>query len=283
MAGRGSCGALGSVGSRRAVLVLGSAGRGESQLAADQDNAIVYAEGGEGGPEDRYFEQLGARMNETLDAAGVPFCKGGVMAKNRAWRKSGADWRATIDTWIRGQRPAHLLNVDIFFDAVPVYGAAALAEAVWNLAYDRAHAAADFQNLLIETAREPSRALTLFDRFKLDEKGRIDLKKHGLMPIFTAARVLSIRHNVRVRATADRLAGIAAKGVASPETVQAIVEAQRTILSAVIAQQLADTETGVPLSVRVAPARLAKPEQARLKAALRAVEEAIGLVSEGRL
>ena len=113
--------------------------------------------------------------------------------------------------------------------------------------------------------------------------GRIDLKKYGLMPIFTAARVLSIRHNVRARATADRLAGIAAKGVASPETVQAIVDAQRTILSAVIAQQLVDTETGVPLSVRVAPARLAKPEQARLKAALRAVEEAIGLVSEGRL
>ena len=28
-----------------AVLVLGSAGRGESQLAADQDNAIVYAQG----------------------------------------------------------------------------------------------------------------------------------------------------------------------------------------------------------------------------------------------
>ena len=34
-----------------AVLVLGSAGRGEIQLAADQDNAIVYA-GRAGGPED---------------------------------------------------------------------------------------------------------------------------------------------------------------------------------------------------------------------------------------
>ena len=115
-----------------AVLVLGSAGRGESQLAADQDNAIVYAEGAEGGPEDRYFEQLGIRISETLDAAGVPLCKGGVMAKNRAWRKSVADWHATIDKWMSGARPAHLLNVDIFFDAVPVHGDAALADNVWR-------------------------------------------------------------------------------------------------------------------------------------------------------
>ena len=111
-----------------AVLVLGSAGRGESQLAADQDNAIVYAQGAEGGPEDTYFEQLATRMNETLDTAGVPFCKGGVMAKNRAWRKSVADWHATIDKWMTGSRPDHLLNVDIFFDAVPVHGEAALAD-----------------------------------------------------------------------------------------------------------------------------------------------------------
>ena len=156
-----------------AVLVLGSAGRGESQLAADQDNAIVYAEGAEGGPEDRYFEELGKRMSETLDAAGVPLCKGGVMARNRAWRKSVADWHATIDRWMSGSRPSHLLNVDIFFDAVPVHGDARLADNVWGHAYDRAHAAIGFQNLLIEAARQRDSPFTLFGRFRLDEKGRI--------------------------------------------------------------------------------------------------------------
>ena len=200
-----------------AVLVLGSAGRGESQLAADQDNAIVYAEGAEGGPEDRYFEQLATRMNETLDAAGVPFCNGGVMAKNRAWRKSLEDWHATIDKWMTGERASHLLNVDIFFDAVPVHGQAGLADAVWGHAYDRAHQAIDFQNLLIESARERASPFGFLGRFKVDEKGRIDLKKYGLMPLFTAARVLSIRHDVRARSSTDRLRGVAAKGLAPGE------------------------------------------------------------------
>jgi DNA polymerase-3 subunit epsilon/CBS domain-containing protein len=265
-----------------AVLVLGSAGRGESQLAADQDNAIVYAEGAEGGPEDRYFEQLAIRMNETLDAAGVAFCKGGVMAKNRAWRKSVADWEGTIDKWMTGSRSGHLLNVDIFFDAVPVHGAVALADKVWGHAYDRAHAALDFQSLLIETAGRRENPLTLLGRFRVDEKGRIDLKHYGLMPIFTAARVLSIRHDVRARSTPERLRGIAAKGVAPAAMIESVIEAQRTLLACVLAQQLIDTEAGVPLSTRVAPDRLDKPRRERLKTALRSVDAALDLVSEGR-
>jgi DNA polymerase-3 subunit epsilon/CBS domain-containing protein len=266
-----------------AVLVLGSAGRGESQLAADQDNAIVYAEGAEGGPEDLYFEQLGIRMSETLDAAGVPLCKGGVMARNRAWRKSVADWLATIDKWMTGERATHLLNVDIFFDCVPVHGDSGMADKVWSQAYERAHAAIDFQNLLIEAARQHDNPFTMFGRFRVDEKSRIDLKKYGLMPIFTAARVLSIRHDVRARSSAERLREAANKGGAPRTVVEAVIEAQRTLLATVIGQQLADTETGVPLSTRIAVDRLSKSQKARLRTALKQVEEAVGLIAEGRV
>jgi DNA polymerase-3 subunit epsilon/CBS domain-containing protein len=266
-----------------AVLVLGSAGRGESQLAADQDNAIVYAEGPEAGPEDRYFEQLAAHMNETLDAAGVPLCKGGVMAKNRAWRKSVADWHATIDKWMTGERDAHLLNVDIFFDAVPVYGQSGLADAVWTHAYDRAHAALDFQNLLIEKARERESPFSFLGRFKVDDRGRIDLKKYGLMPVFTAARVLSIRHDVRARSSTDRLRGAAGKGAVPLGVVESVIEAQRTLLASVLSQQLVDTEAGVPLSTQVAPDRLDKAHKERLRTALKNVDAALELVGEGRV
>jgi CBS domain-containing protein len=265
-----------------AVLVLGSAGRGESQLAADQDNAIVYAEGSEGGPEDRYFEALAKHMNETLDTAGVPLCKGGVMARNREWRKSVADWQATIDGWVERQRPRDLLNVDIFFDCVPVHGSASLGETIWSHAYARGYAARDFQNLLIETARQRGSPFTLLGRWRTDEKGRIDLKRYGLMPLFTAARVLSIRHDVRAHSTVDRLQGIAARGVATPAKVEWILDAHRLLLGAVISQQLVDTEAGVPLSPRVDLARLDKAEKAGLKDALKAVEDALDLISEGR-
>ena len=86
-----------------AVLVLGSAGRGESLLSADQDNAIVYESGEASSPEDRWFETLGTHIADILDRVGVPYCQGGVMAKNRAWRQSAADWQQTVDHWITRQ------------------------------------------------------------------------------------------------------------------------------------------------------------------------------------
>jgi DNA polymerase-3 subunit epsilon/CBS domain-containing protein len=266
-----------------AVLVLGSAGRGESQLAADQDNAIVYAEGREGGAEDAYFAKLAARMNDILDAAGIPNCKGGVMAKNRLWRKSVADWRDTIDGWVRRQRPEDLLNVDIFFDAVPVHGETSLGEAVWEYAYAHAHPARDFQNLLIEVARNPVSPFTLLGGFRLEAGKRLDIKRTGLMPIFTAARVLSIRHAVRARSTADRLNGFVAKDARFADVVESVLDAHRVLLGASISQQVADTAAGVPLSTRVDVGRLTRPARSRLKEALKVVPDAIDLVSEGRI
>ncbi len=265
------------------VMVLGSAARGESQLAADQDNAIVYAEGEENGAADKYFQTMASHMSAILHESGIPNCKGGVMAKNRAWRKSVADWRVTIDGWVRRHRPEDLLNVDIFFDAVSVHGDAALGNDVWNYAYEAGSAARDFQNLLIEMTRQSETAFTMFGGFKLNGEGRIDLKKYGLMPIFASARVLSIRHDVRARSTPDRLNGALEKGVGSAETVREILNAHRVILRAVIEQQLIDADAGAPLSTFVETARLDRQRRQELKQALQTVAEATGLIAEGRL
>jgi DNA polymerase-3 subunit epsilon/CBS domain-containing protein len=266
-----------------AVLVLGSAGRGESQLAADQDNAIVYADGADPAAVDRYFEMLAIEMSRILDLAGIPLCKGGVMASNRAWRKSVSEWHATIDGWVRHQTPQDLLAVDIFFDAVGVHGDPSLADDIWQHAYNRGSASVDFVKMLTESARTRTRPFSMFGNLRVDAKGRFDVKKTGLLPLFTAARVLSIRHGVRARATSDRLAGVVAHGVGSAETLAALIAAQRTLFGAVIDQQLADLDAGVPPTPTVVPSRLDSAAKSRLKQALQDVARALDLVSEGRL
>jgi hypothetical protein len=50
-----------------------------------------------------------------------------------------------------------------------------------------------------------------------------------------------------------------------------------------LAQQLIDTEGGIPPSSRVDLRRLSPMQEAGLKAALGRVETAIGILSEGRL
>ena len=79
-----------------ALCVLGSAGRGESLLAMDQDNAIVFAEGEPGGAADRWFAHSARIVADILHEVGVPYCTGGIMARNDAWRGSMATWRARV-------------------------------------------------------------------------------------------------------------------------------------------------------------------------------------------
>ncbi len=265
------------------VLVLGSAGRGESLLAADQDNAVVFETGEAGGPEDRWFEAMAIHMAAVLDEVGIPFCKGGVMAKNGVWRMSLAAWLAQIDGWVRRQKPEDLLNVDIFFDGVPVHGDAALGETIWNHAYEVGGRAPDFVKLLTIHAGEGRSPFTLFGGFKTDEKGRIDIKKNGLMPIFTAARALSIRHGIRRHATPDRLRGLRERGIGSPDDIEALIAAHQAILGAMLAQQLSDTEQGIPLSTRVSPEGIPKKARSALAEALKKVTIAIDLINEGRI
>ncbi len=106
------------------LMVLGSAGRGESLLAMDQDNAIVFEESSGGAGSDRWLESLAGHVNAILDEVGVPLCKGGVMARNPLWRKSTAGWRRHIAAVAVALKPRGYSNADIFFDAVPVYGEA---------------------------------------------------------------------------------------------------------------------------------------------------------------
>jgi CBS domain-containing protein len=108
-----------------AVAVLGSAGRDESLLAMDQDNALFFAHGVPGGDEDQWFAALGGLMSDILHEAGVPYCRGGVMASKPGWRGSLVTWRERIDGWMRHSNPADLLSVDIFFDLRSVHGDAA--------------------------------------------------------------------------------------------------------------------------------------------------------------
>lgn len=265
------------------LMVLGSAGRGESLLAADQDNAIVYAEGEAGGAQDRWFEAMARHMADILDEAGVAYCKGGVMAKNAQWRHSVAGWERVVDGWIGRQSPQDLLNVDIFFDGLPVHGDMALGEAIWTFAHERARQAPDFIKMLSLAAIDWQPPLTLFGNIRTDDRGRVDLKRGGLMPITIAGRTLAIQYGVMERATPERLHGVAAKGIGSAEEIAGIVEAHGRILGAILSQQLDDATHGVPLSNSVELRRLGKAQVAALRQAVGRAANAVSLLDAAGL
>ncbi|MDQ2084091.1 DUF294 nucleotidyltransferase-like domain-containing protein [Xanthobacteraceae bacterium Astr-EGSB] len=254
-----------------AVAVLGSGGRGESLLAMDQDNALFFAEGEPGGDNDRWFEAYGVHLADILHEAGIPYCKGGVMAKNARWRGSLATWRQRIAHWISRSDPEDLLAVDIFFDLRGVYGDGTLTQELWRDAFASAKGQVGFAKLLAESAGAFESGLGLFGAFRSDQ-GRLDLKKSGTFAIVTAARTLAVCHHVTERGTAARLAGLKALDIGGDRDLDALQEAHAVFVDCILAQQVDDIHHGIAPSNAVHLRRLDKRERDRLRAALKAVE-----------
>ncbi|WP_048647890.1 DUF294 nucleotidyltransferase-like domain-containing protein [Nitratireductor soli] len=257
------------------VMVLGSGGRGESLLAPDQDNALVFAEGEPGSAADRWFESFAVRFTDHLHAAAIPLCQGGVMARNPPWRGSAAEWRRRVDAWVVRARPQDLLNVDIFYDLRAVHGAHALVDALRAHAWERGGESVEFAKLLGESVGETKSAFTLFGGLR-QEDGRLDLKLHGLFPIAAMARALAIRHHLARASTRQRLESLMELPGMPQGDLTALRDAHRFFLALVLEQQVADVAAGIPLSNRIAIDRLTSRQQRTLKDALKSV----GLIPE---
>lgn len=253
---------------RYAVAVLGSAGRGESLLALDQDNALIF----DGAPDDDgWFAVYGGHLADILNQAGVPYCKGGVMASQPAWRGTVASWRERVAHWLATSDPRQLLSVDIAFDLRGVHGDVALADALRRDLFDSARGRIDFAKLLAESAGSVAPGLRLFGRFRTRE-GRIDLKKTGLFGIVTAARVLAIRHHILAATTAERLEAVREMGIGGEADLEALLAAQATFLDLIVDQQIDDIGHGIPPSNAVAIGRLSRRDRERLRTAFHAVQ-----------
>jgi DNA polymerase-3 subunit epsilon/CBS domain-containing protein len=253
-----------------ALCILGSAGRDESLLAMDQDNAIVFTEGAPGSAVDQWFARMGGIVADILHEAGVPYCKGGVMAGNAAWRGSRETWRARIADWVTRSSPADLLSVDIFFDLVGVHGDATLANDLWHTAFDVAQGNVAFAKLLVEATGEIESGITMLGTLRT-ENGRIDLKKTGMFGIVRTARVLAIRHHLLERSTQARLSAVASLDRGGESDLDALARAYGVFVDLILAQQLADLHSGLAPSNKVATKPLSREQRARLRESLGAV------------
>jgi DNA polymerase-3 subunit epsilon/CBS domain-containing protein len=263
---------LGSPPARWCLLVLGSAGRGESLLTADQDNALVH----DGTPaDDAWFARLGAAVAELLDEAGIPKCKGGVMAANAPWRGTSREWRARIEGWLQRARPEDLLDVDIFFDLVPVAGDPALAQALHGEALAAAAQTPPFLALMAQSVSQIAPSVGAFGGLRT-RNGRVDLKRGALLPLVGLARALALRIASSERSTPGRLQAALAAGRIAPADGELLLGLHAKVLELVLRQQLTDLADGVRPSGRVAAAPLGRRGARRLARELRSLRDVLG-------
>ena len=250
-----------------ALLVLGSAGRGESLLAFDQDNALVHQGGDSADP---WFAEFGRRLNGLLDQAGIWLCKGDVMVRNPIWRRSLDGWREEIKSWVFQPKMETLLKVDIFFDMMFVHGDRALAATLREETLKMAGNSAFFQQLMEQNIARIGSPLGWFGRL-ITEQGRLDAKKFGLLPLVSTARARAIGAGVAAVSTEARFRALAETGKLHAEDLAGLLAAFETILGALLDQQLSDIKAGHQPGTRIAPAALSRMQRNRLKKAFQRI------------
>ncbi len=253
-------------------FILGSAGRGESLLAGDQDNAIVST----GGVDDTILLRIASRACDLLNAAGLPYCKGGVMASNPEWRRSIDDWRKVIAGWATRADGASLLNVDIFFDLVHVHGDRMLTDRLRSLALDTARTPV-LPRMMAEQLQTWVSPRGFLGGLKTKE-GRLDLKIGGLFPLVAGARAMALRHGIEATGTAMRLAALVDLGKIARTDMLAFTEAHEVFLDLMVRQQIRDLEAGVAPGPSIDVGQLAPRQRRRLRRCLGDVSRLPGLV-----
>jgi CBS domain-containing protein len=249
-------------------LVLGSAGRGESLLSADQDNALIHAWHEDDHP---WFVEFTARVTDMLNAAGIPYCRGDVMARHSLWRHNLANWEARVESWAAGPEGEKLLAVDIFLDFRPVAGDFMLAHKLRDHLIRATTASPLFLQAMASQLYQQSNVLGLFNRFRT-EAGRIDLKRDGLLALVSGARVLALRSRSAALASSDRLAAAARAGLLEARDELLFREAHERFLRLILNQQIQDIAHGLPPTPKVDVRGLNPVVRERLRSALKEID-----------
>jgi DNA polymerase-3 subunit epsilon/CBS domain-containing protein len=201
------------------------------------------------------------------------------MAKNAQWRGSLVNWRERIDEWVRRSRPHDLLNVDIFFDAMPVSGQLTLGDEIFDYAYERGHQSVAFAKLLGESLASLPNPFALFGGLKGDGN-RLDLKLHALFPVAAFARTLAIRHNIPRRSTRERIEALIERGIGPQGQLNDLIDAHALAMGQVLACQGRDIAAGLKATNLVDLAALSRSQRNDLGAALRSVQAIPTLVRD---
>ncbi len=180
---------------------MGSSGRKEQIIAADQDNALITTV--QGSP------QWAETVTESLHHMGMPRCPGGYMASNPLWNRPLAEWKECFADWFDNPVPEHVRYLSVFLDTRPVHGRIDLYRELMETA--RCRITSKAITLLASDAVQIEPPLGMFGI--ISRHREVDLKTYGIYPIVNGVRVLAVDQGiVDVTNTKDRLDALLAGG-----------------------------------------------------------------------
>ncbi|MER3537751.1 MAG: cyclic nucleotide-binding protein, partial [Thermus sp.] len=111
-------------------------------------------------------------------------------------------------------------------------------------------------------------------------KGRVDLKRGGIAPIVSLARLYGLLAQSREKSTPRRLAAAAQKGILSEKTAEGLTEAYAFLFGLRLEHQLWALKQGIPLTHEVEVKTLSAREAERLMEAFHLIAQVQAYTAE---
>jgi CBS domain-containing protein len=261
---------LGPAPARFAFLALGSQGREEQTLLADQDTALLYEDlpPDEAKEAAEYFLSLGSFVCDGLDEVGYSFCEGGVMAKNARWNRPLSSWQAQFSHWIHNADPQELLELNMLFDFRCVNGEEELARELRRYVFDEMEAYPLFYLHFAQNALLYKPPLGVFGNIQTASSGEgqkaLSLKE-ALTPIVSFARLYALKHRLDSTNTLDRLSELRERAVLRRESFNVLAPDYEAVVRMRLSRQAAALRQNRTPSNLISPEEWTSAEETILK------------------
>lgn len=251
------------------IMLMGSMGRSEVSLLADQDHAIIHADVAVGQEAAReYFLSLGAKLSDILDAAGYRYCPGGIMSGNSDCCRSISSWKRTFSAWVNTLKAEDLLQAEIFFDFRSALGEGTLVAELQGHLQSEIHRQPRFVHLMARSVLEYEPPLNAFGGFVLEDAEAVHATfdvKGVLAQIVSFARLRALQHGVAVTSTLERLDELSGLGQLHVQTLRSTTEAFRFLMTLRLQHQAQQLLNILDADNRIEPDALDVQSRARLK------------------
>lgn len=262
-----------------ALISMGSDGREEQTLITDQDNLIVYGDGG-GEAADGYFTEFSSRLVDRLEEAGFKRCTGDIMPTNQTWRGSFSQWRKRLFSIVRYEVEdigKNTMDLIVMSDARYVAGdrklASELIDMIRNMERDY------FQVLwgMAKAATEMKLALGFMKRIWTEgtgeHKGEFNVKLLAWAPLVMNVRILAISQSVPATNTLERISLLEAEGSFSSTFARDLFDAYHVLTRQRILIQIKALKGIQNDSYHLNPYQLPTTEREQIRHAMIKIED----------
>ena len=257
-------------------VAAGSQARSEQTAKTDQDNCLVLDDAYDEALHGEYFKALATFVCDGLDACGYIHCPGEMMAMTPTWRLPHQQWLDLFARWTSQPDPKSLMLTCVWFDWRAIHGNMAMAEALHKEVLQRTQGNSIFLAHMVGNALTHRPPLNWFNGLKTirsgANRGTLDLKHNGIVPIVDLARVYALAGGDTAVNTHDRLESAAASGAISEQSARDLRDALEFLACVRIQHQARQMLQGRKPDNFLHPMEISNFERTQLKDAFRVVE-----------